>query len=105
MGIDTKTYWLTDRQSQCDFDSDFELRENSSRVDSGSNTSTVALRVVGGDEKGSLESERVNYGHKSHGIRTWKWMRWRRQTALVNDRPVLSSERAPHINKPATVWQ
>jgi hypothetical protein len=23
MGLDTKTYWLTDRQSQCDFDSDF----------------------------------------------------------------------------------
>jgi hypothetical protein len=26
-----------------------------SRVEAGSNTSTVALRVVGGDEKGSLE--------------------------------------------------
>jgi hypothetical protein len=24
MGLDTKTYWLTDRQSQCDFD--FHLR-------------------------------------------------------------------------------
>jgi hypothetical protein len=24
---------------------------------------------------------------------------------LANDRPVLSSERAPHIKKPATVWQ
>jgi hypothetical protein len=24
---------------------------------------------------------------------------------LANDRPVLSSERAPHINKPATVMQ
>jgi hypothetical protein len=23
MGFDTKTYWLTDRQSQCDFDFDF----------------------------------------------------------------------------------
>jgi hypothetical protein len=22
MGLDTKTYWLTDRQSQCDFDLD-----------------------------------------------------------------------------------
>jgi hypothetical protein len=22
MGLDTKTYWLTDRQSQCDFDFD-----------------------------------------------------------------------------------
>jgi hypothetical protein len=29
-------------------------------VEAGSNTSTVALRVVGGDEKGSLESETEN---------------------------------------------
>jgi hypothetical protein len=28
-----------------------------SRVEAGSNTSTIALRVVGGDEKGRLESE------------------------------------------------
>jgi hypothetical protein len=25
--------------------------------------------------------------------------------AIVNDRPILSSERAPHVNKPATVCQ
>jgi hypothetical protein len=25
MGLDTKTYWLTDRQSQCDFDFDLNL--------------------------------------------------------------------------------
>jgi hypothetical protein len=25
MGLGTKTYWLTDRQSQCDFDFDFDL--------------------------------------------------------------------------------
>jgi hypothetical protein len=36
----------------------------------GSNTSTVALRVVGSDEKGSLESETVKYGRESHGTRT-----------------------------------
>jgi hypothetical protein len=35
------------------------------RVEAGSNTSTVTLRVVGGDEKGSLESETVKYGHES----------------------------------------
>jgi hypothetical protein len=28
-------------------------------VEAGSNTSTVTLRVVGGDEKGSLKSETV----------------------------------------------
>jgi hypothetical protein len=42
-----------------------EIRE--SRVEAGSNISIVALRVVGGDEKRSLESETVKYGHESHG--------------------------------------
>jgi hypothetical protein len=35
-------------------------------VEAGSNTSSVALRVVGGDEKGSLKSETVKYGRESH---------------------------------------
>jgi hypothetical protein len=43
-----------------------------SRVEAGSNTSTVALRVLGGDEKGSLETETVKYGHEFHGTRTRK---------------------------------
>jgi hypothetical protein len=42
------------------------------RVETGSNTSTVTLRVVGGDEKGSLESETVKYGHESYETRTRK---------------------------------
>jgi hypothetical protein len=25
MGLDTKTYWLTDRQSQCDFDLKYKV--------------------------------------------------------------------------------
>jgi hypothetical protein len=75
------------------------------RVEASSNTSTVALRVVGGDEKGSFESETVKYGHEYHGTRTWEWLRCRGPAAIVNDRPILSSEREPHINKPATVWQ
>jgi hypothetical protein len=41
-----------------------------SRVEAGSNTSTVALVVVGGDEKGSLEYETVKYGRESHETRT-----------------------------------
>jgi hypothetical protein len=40
-----------------------------SYVEAVSNTSTVALRVVEGDEKGSLESETVEYDYESHG--TW----------------------------------
>jgi hypothetical protein len=41
-----------------------------SRVEAVSNNSTVALRVVGGDEKGSLESETVKYGRESHATQT-----------------------------------
>jgi hypothetical protein len=41
-----------------------------SRVEAESNTSTITLRVVGGDEKGSLESETVKYGRQSQGTRT-----------------------------------
>jgi hypothetical protein len=42
------------------------------RVEAASNTSTVTLRVVGGDKKGSLKSETVKYGRKSQGTRTEK---------------------------------
>jgi hypothetical protein len=35
-------------------------------VEAGSNTSTVTVRVVGGDEKGSLESKTLEYSHESH---------------------------------------
>jgi hypothetical protein len=65
----------------------------------------VYVSSSGGDEKESLESEAVKYDRESHGTRTWKWLRWQGPAAIVNDRPVLSSERAPHINKLATVWQ
>jgi hypothetical protein len=39
-------------------------------VEAGSNTSTVTLRVVGGDEKESLNSETVKYGRESQGTQT-----------------------------------
>jgi hypothetical protein len=41
-------------------------------VEAGSNTSTVTLRVVGGDEKGSLKFETVKYGRKYQGTTTEK---------------------------------
>jgi hypothetical protein len=72
-------------------------------VEAGSNTYTVALRVVGGDEKGSLESETVKCGRESQGTRTQERLRWRAPVEIANDRPFLLSERRPHINKPATV--
>jgi hypothetical protein len=62
-------------------------------VEVGLNTSTVALRVVGGDKKGSLESETIKYGHESHGTPTRERLRWRGPAAILNDRPVLSSQR------------
>jgi hypothetical protein len=62
-------------------------------VEAGSNTSTVALRVVGGDRKGSLESGTVKYGRESHRTRIREWMHWRGPVAIVNGRPILSSER------------
>jgi hypothetical protein len=62
-------------------------------VEVGSNTSTVALRVVGSDKKGNLESETVKYGRESHGTRNREWMRWRGPAVIVNDSPILSSER------------
>jgi hypothetical protein len=34
------------------------------RLEAGSNTSTVTLRVVRGDEMGSLKSETVKYGRE-----------------------------------------
>jgi hypothetical protein len=76
-----------------------------SRVEAGMNTTTVTLRVVGGDEMGCLESHTVKYGRESQGTGTRELLRWRGPVAIANDRPVLSSERAPHINKPATVRQ
>jgi hypothetical protein len=75
------------------------------RVEAGSNTSTVTLRVVGGDEKGSLKCETVKYGLKSQGTWTRERLRWQGPAAHTKDRPDLSSERAPQINKPVTVRQ
>jgi hypothetical protein len=58
----------------------------------GSNTSTVTLRVVGGDKKGSLKSEIVNYGRESQGTRNRERLRWQGPATYTKDRPVLSSE-------------
>jgi hypothetical protein len=58
------------------------------KVEAASNTSAVALRVVGGDEKESLASERVKYGRESQGTGTRERLRWRGPGAIVNDTPV-----------------
>jgi hypothetical protein len=45
-------------------------KKTRTRVEAGSNTSTVTLRVVGGDEKESLKSETVKCGRESQETRT-----------------------------------
>jgi hypothetical protein len=46
------------------------LLKNVTTIGNLANISTVALRVIGGNENGSLESETLKYGHESHGTRT-----------------------------------
>jgi hypothetical protein len=58
-------------QIQKIFANEIQIKMNSkgeTRVEAGSNTSTVTLRVVGGDEKGSLKSETVTV---TQGIKIW----------------------------------
>jgi hypothetical protein len=62
-------------------------------VEAGLNTSTVTLRVIGDDEKGSLKSEAVKYGRESQGTRTLGRLRWQGPAAYTKDRPVLSSQK------------
>jgi hypothetical protein len=73
------------------------------RVETGSNTSTVTLRVIGGNEKGRLKTETVKYGREIQGTRTQERLRSRGLAAYTKDRPVLSSERAPDKNKTVIV--
>jgi hypothetical protein len=63
----------------------------------------MTLRVVGGDEKGSRKTETVKYGREIQATRIRERLRWRGPAAYTKDRPVRSSERAPHKNKTVTV--
>jgi hypothetical protein len=57
--------------------------EQKTRVEAWSNTATVTLRVVGGDEKGSLESETVKYGLEFQGTRTRDRLSWQGPAAYT----------------------
>jgi hypothetical protein len=84
------------------YNEDPRLADNMvTRVEAESNTSTVTLRVVGGDEKGNLKYETVKYGRESQGTR--ERLRWQGPAAYTKDRPILSLERTPHKNKTVTV--
>jgi hypothetical protein len=61
------------------------------------------LWLTGQDEKGSLKSETVKYGHESQVTPTRERLRWQGPAASTKDRTVLSTERAPHKNKSVTV--
>jgi hypothetical protein len=63
----------------------------------------VILRVIRGDEKGSLIYDIVKYGLESQGPQIRERLRWQEPAAYIKDRPVLSSERTPHKNKAITV--
>jgi hypothetical protein len=54
-------------------------------VEAGSNTSTVTLRVVEGDEKRSLKSETAKYDRKSQGTMTRERLRWQGPAAHTKD--------------------
>jgi hypothetical protein len=52
---------------------------------------------------GVSKIETIKYVHESNGTQIWERLRWRCPAKTVNYRPDFSSERAPHINKSATV--
>jgi hypothetical protein len=64
-------------------------------VEAGSNTSIVTLRIVEGDEKGSLKYETVKYGHENKGTRTQERLRWRVPTAYTKETRPVVREGAP----------
>jgi hypothetical protein len=70
------------------------------RVEAGSNTSTVTLRVVGGDENGSLKTETVKYGREIQGTRTRERLRWRGPAAYTNTDPFSRQRGRPTKTRP-----
>jgi hypothetical protein len=63
-------------------------------VEAGSNTFTVTLRVVGGDEKGSLKLETVKYGPSPKGLDP-------RQTALARASSIYKRQTRPLVREGA----
>jgi hypothetical protein len=76
-----------------------------SRVEAGSSTSTLALRFVGGDEKGSLKTETVKYGHESQGTRIPERLRGRGQQHIQKTDPSSRHRGRPHKSETVTVKQ
>jgi hypothetical protein len=66
------------------------------------NPASLKRRQKGNLVPGGI-SGTLKYGLESRGTQTREGLRWRGSPAIVNYRPVLSSERALHNNKPTTV--
>jgi hypothetical protein len=76
-------------------------------VEAGSNTSTVALRVVGGDEKGNLKTLRVVGGDEKGSLKSEK-IRLRvqrdsdpRKTTLASASSIYKSQTRPLVREDA----
>jgi hypothetical protein len=56
---------------------------------------------------GRVSNETVKYGREFCGTSTEEWLLWQGLEAIVqvNYRPILSSEKVPHIKKPVIVRQ
>jgi hypothetical protein len=58
----------------------------------------LALQV-----RGVSKIEAIKYAHESRGTQMWERLHLPCPAKAENYRPDFSSERVPHINKPATV--
>jgi hypothetical protein len=74
-------------------------------VEAGSNTFTVTLRVVGGEEKGSLNLETVKYGRKCQGTRQENDCTGKGQQQIQKTDPSSRQRGRPTKNKTVTVKQ
>jgi hypothetical protein len=95
---DRQTGWLTVGRN-------IRLRHSDSetgftRVEAGSNTSTVTLRVVGGDKKGSLKCETVKYGLKSQGLEPEKHCAGKGQQHIQKTDPTSRQRGRPTRTRP-----
>jgi hypothetical protein len=80
MRLDTKTYWLTERQSQCDFDFDckFSVSESFKRIE----TKTRGEYKKSACEDAKCELKALFEACDSIRLNTWKllqidWKDWR----------------------------
>jgi hypothetical protein len=77
-----------------------QIRERAPHLEAGSNISTVTLRVVGGDEKGSLKSQTVKYGREYQGTWTRERLRCKGQQHIQKADPSSRQRGRPTQTRP-----